>query len=546
MSTNNILPHIDAWLDGELGQADQFRLKEWLLSSPSHMEQFVRHSFLHAQLAEQFSPANVESNSEPKLTNKTPIRPRRHSRRARAGNNHAYRHVAAAILMIAALTGVVLWISNHRRPSPVLGPVAHIQEAEFVRWGNTDQPCEVGSSLKAGRMKLVAGMIRLRMKTGAEVLLEAPADMELQRANRIRLNSGALTVFCPKQAHGFEVQTPEALFTDLGTRFGVLVESGQVEAHVFEGEIQAKVAKADHASNYSAGRGVNITASGDVRAIKSRPEKFLQEIPIPLDVTDMICGGDGLGRAYERGISPTTGKAIQKFKHPYTAGGESSPVPWNKMVDRVFVTHGKTPVVIDSRGTICKALPQTMVPASSGFWCGRKIWVPDTEILNTQIDDVDYGTAGHRLLWTHSNKGITFDLDAIGRHHSGRKPIRFTTVVGNQEESRRLETINATMRVEIQSDDKFKSYWRPFFGYVLALSWGFMMFAVTYLIFSEPEKVDKVINSFASMGMMWSVALGVLGVQISSRSKDKQVANGLTPSPGIMSAIVARVAGIKK
>ncbi len=125
------------------------------------------------------------------------------------------------------------------------------------------------------------------------------------------------------------------------------------------------------------------------------------------------------------------------------------------------------------------------------------------------------------------------------------KAMQPVIVAQYQEESRRLESINTTMRIEIQSDDKFKSYWRPFFGYVLALSWGCMMFAVTYLIFSEPEKADRVINSFASMGMMWSVALGVLGVQISSRSKDKQVANGLMPSPGIMSAIVARVAGKK-
>ncbi|PCJ88589.1 MAG: hypothetical protein COA54_02405 [Thiotrichaceae bacterium] len=112
-----------------------------------------------------------------------------------------------------------------------------------------------------------------------------------------------------------------------------------------------------------------------------------------------------------------------------------------------------------------------------------------------------------------------------------------------QEESKQLETINATMRVEVQSDDKFKSYWRPTFGYIMAFSWGAMMFAIIYAIIKTPKEASLIINSFSALGMMWSVGLGVLGIQISARSKDKQAVNGNAPALGIVSALAHRIKG---
>lgn len=112
-----------------------------------------------------------------------------------------------------------------------------------------------------------------------------------------------------------------------------------------------------------------------------------------------------------------------------------------------------------------------------------------------------------------------------------------------QEESKRLETINATMRVEIQSNDKFKSYWRPFFGYIMALSWGAMMFAIVWAVIDSPDQADRIINSLSALATMWSVGLAVLGIQIRARSKDKVIANGHAPEPGIMSAIAQRIKG---
>ena len=123
------------------------------------------------------------------------------------------------------------------------------------------------------------------------------------------------------------------------------------------------------------------------------------------------------------------------------------------------------------------------------------------------------------------------------------KAMQPVIIAQYQEESKRLETINATMRVEIQSDDKFKSYWRPVFGYIMAISWGAMMFSIIFAIIQTPEQASLIINSFSALGMMWSVGLAVLGVQISARSKDKTVANGFAPPPGIMAAIAQRIKG---
>lgn len=118
-------------------------------------------------------------------------------------------------------------------------------------------------------------------------------------------------------------------------------------------------------------------------------------------------------------------------------------------------------------------------------------------------------------------------------------------------ETESLKTINETMRVEYASNDKFKSYWRPAFGWALAITWTVqtvaIVVAICYVVFVAPEKTGEVINALAALvgalAVQWSVALAVLGINISKRSQDKQAAAGVTPPVGILGALTQRIAG---
>lgn len=110
-----------------------------------------------------------------------------------------------------------------------------------------------------------------------------------------------------------------------------------------------------------------------------------------------------------------------------------------------------------------------------------------------------------------------------------------------EEDTKRLQSTNETMRAEYASKSWYISGWRPTFGYIVAFSWLFMMVALGLAIISEPAKAPAIINAMASLSFMWGIALAVLGVNVQQRSKDKQLAAGQSSAPGILSAITNRL-----
>lgn len=106
-----------------------------------------------------------------------------------------------------------------------------------------------------------------------------------------------------------------------------------------------------------------------------------------------------------------------------------------------------------------------------------------------------------------------------------------------EAENKQLATINATMQVEYTSGDKFVRRWRPFFGYMTAITWAIQMSALSWVIVDQPEKAGAVITAASGLTGMWGIALAVLGVYINKRSHDKQVAAGQTPPNGVFQSI---------
>jgi len=64
---------------------------------------------------------------------------------------------------------------------------------------------------------------------------------------RVRLEQGTLTAHVPEVARGFEVETPSARVTDLGTEFALAVDAGgAVDVHVLDGWVAASFTAAGH------------------------------------------------------------------------------------------------------------------------------------------------------------------------------------------------------------------------------------------------------------------------------------------------------------
>jgi len=103
-----------------------------------------------------------------------------------------------------------------------------------------------------------------------------------------------------------------------------------------------------------------------------------------------------------------------------------------------------------------------------------------------------------------------------------------------KEETKRMEIVNQTMRVEYESSNIFKTGWRPFIGWVLGLSLGFYIFSICgitiYSTLYQPDKVSILIDNLSklasSLTTTWTVCMIILGVAIKKRSDDRKLAGG--------------------
>lgn len=112
-----------------------------------------------------------------------------------------------------------------------------------------------------------------------------------------------------------------------------------------------------------------------------------------------------------------------------------------------------------------------------------------------------------------------------------------------EAETARLGEVNKTMRAEAASNDAYVRRWRPTFGYLTAIAWIIQCVAIAWSIVATPEQAGVVAQAVTALTPMWGIALAMLGVNASCRSRDKQVAAGQAPKASFMDALTKRVGG---
>lgn len=159
----------------------------------------------------------------------------------------------AAAAAVAAAVGVGFIAARSGGRSPVIAApnpgtvsttkvsleadVARLVNAQNCRWTDGEPPAD----FRAGSViALDRGLAELRFASGAVVLLEGPARLELLAGNSARLHRGRLTGRVHGPIKGFEVFAPTGKVVDLGTEFGVSVTpAGRTDVYVFDGKVEA-------------------------------------------------------------------------------------------------------------------------------------------------------------------------------------------------------------------------------------------------------------------------------------------------------------------
>ncbi len=166
------------------------------------------------------------------------------------------------LLAAACMLGLVSWIGfrltghpaerlNRPRPAAssggmaaaaeplVSGGVAILTHAVDVIWEPGASRPAVGTLLGSGPLRFERGMLQLEFYSGATLIVEGPADLDLKGSDRALCRRGKLRAHVPPQARGFRIESPAADLVDLGTEF--VMEVGQdrgAEVYVIDGSVQ--------------------------------------------------------------------------------------------------------------------------------------------------------------------------------------------------------------------------------------------------------------------------------------------------------------------
>ena len=138
---------------------------------------------------------------------------------------------AAACLVVA-----VAWWGRERLLEDQ--SVATLARGSSAVWDG-QRKIERDARMVPGLYRLTSGAAELRFRSGAQMVVEAPSEIELLGTNEARIFSGQVSGFVPPEARGFRIVAPSLTLIDMGTAFGLKVPpSGPTEAHVFEGEVR--------------------------------------------------------------------------------------------------------------------------------------------------------------------------------------------------------------------------------------------------------------------------------------------------------------------
>ena len=181
-------------IDGRIAPEDLARLQRLLTEEDEARELYLDLTRQHAQL--QWEEARLKSlaateSPKPATTGRSFLASR-----------------AALWFALTACAIAAVWVGRWLLPSHAASPVARLTRVENASWGSNTLPTTLGSELAPGRLQLQLGLATIRFHSGAEVVLQGPAELELRDGMHGTLHSGTAVVEVPEAARGLHPRYP--------------------------------------------------------------------------------------------------------------------------------------------------------------------------------------------------------------------------------------------------------------------------------------------------------------------------------------------------
>jgi ferric-dicitrate binding protein FerR (iron transport regulator) len=223
----------NAVVDETISDSQKARLSRWLATSEEARQVYVRELGLSASLHSYASEMQAEA-PDARLSK----------------SNVAKLFFAWGFGSLATAAAIFFLVSVLNRPSPIV-PVAEVKADELVaqltaskecHWSSKGVVIQPGDLLRKGqRLVLDSGLAEITFDSGAQVVLEGPASLDVDSAWEATLLKGALKASVPPEAIGFRISNHLVEVVDLGTAFTMLADqSGATEVLVLKGAVEAE------------------------------------------------------------------------------------------------------------------------------------------------------------------------------------------------------------------------------------------------------------------------------------------------------------------
>lgn len=393
---------------------------------------------------ERVTPAADLAEPEPVVEPVTGVRERRKLVRSQHQSPRLFLYIT--LTGMAALLLMVAYVVMNPRFVP--DPVAVLADTFQARW--EDESIHAGMQLTNDKspLRLVSGCAKLEFDSGAQVIIEGPAEFNLITPEQMRLSRGKLTAIVPPAASGFRVDTSSMSVIDLGTEFSVwALPDGRGEVHLFKGK--ASLLSGEPGTRQSSqiliqDQARSVGVAGNVQEIAVSRDRFVRRFYSDqkllwrgeaISMASLIGGANGFDPVMDlRSLNPNTGKynTGRMISRDIKAVYGYHRVEENPFIDGVFVPNAdKNPTVISSQGHVFNG-PSTSEMFSFNIVSFFEQY--EMRVCNAQppvFDDIQYNTPTQPTVLLHSNIGITIDLDSVRQAYPGLNISKMVTGYGS-------------------------------------------------------------------------------------------------------------------
>jgi hypothetical protein len=187
--------------------------------------------------------------------------------------------IAAALVAFMGIVAVWFPRSGQEQATGIerMSPgVAVLSRCIGAEWAEGAQAYRQGEVLSPGWLKLKSGMVQIAFLSGANVILEGPAELQLVSSVEGFCALGKVYGLVPAQARDFKLRSSVVGVHEPKGSFGLEVHrNGTTEVHALGGGLDVAVGELSERKALVQGSGFRVEQAGVVASVDIAPDKFL-------------------------------------------------------------------------------------------------------------------------------------------------------------------------------------------------------------------------------------------------------------------------------